>query len=336
MSQPTGLVARLERHQVALYVAAIAAGLLCGLAAPAAGPTLEHGITPVLAALLYATFLQVPAGQLLRSLRAGRFLAGSLLVNFVAVPLVVAAMFPLLPADEAVRLGFLLVMLNPCVDYVIAFCRMAGGSSRRLLAATPLLLIAQLLLLPVFLLLFLGGELTDVVEPGPFVEAFLTFIVAPLALAWATQAWAARRPAGRRVTAAAESAMVPLMAGTLLLVVGSQVPKLDGELAEVAGLAPFFVGFLVVMPLVGRAVTRLLRLTPADGRAVAFTGATRNGLVLLPLALALPDALAIAAVVMVLQTLVELLGMVTYLHVIPRLFPAAPAAAAAGPPPDAP
>lgn len=75
-------------------------------------------------------------------------------------------------------------------------------------------------------------------EAGPFIEAFLTFIVTPLTLAWATQAWASRRPAGRKVTAAAENAMVPLMAATLALVVSSQIPKLDVDLTEVAGLAP--------------------------------------------------------------------------------------------------
>lgn len=39
----------------------------------------------------------------------------------------------------------------------------------------------------------------------------------------------------------------------------------------------------------------------------------------LPLALALPDALAIAAVVVVTQTLVELVGMVIYVRAVPRL-----------------
>ncbi|MEU5090636.1 hypothetical protein [Streptomyces sp. NPDC021356] len=52
-------------------------------------------------------------------------------------------------------------------------------------------------------------------------------------------------------------------------------------------------------------------LTPG-GRAIVFTGAIRNSLVVLPLALALPAGLEVAAVVLVTQTLVEVLGMVTY------------------------
>jgi ACR3 family arsenite efflux pump ArsB len=303
-------------------VGAIAAGAMLGWAAPAAGPTLEHAINPVLAALLYVTFLQVPAAELVRSLRSGRFLAAALVVNFVVAPLVVAAMFGFLPTDQAVRLGVLLVLLAPCVDYVIVFSGLAGGSSRQLLAATPLLLIAQMVLLPGYLFLFLGRDLADVVEAGPFLEAFAFLIVIPLALAWLTQAWAARHHAGRRTAEAMGTTMVPLMAATLLTVVASQTPKLNDNVADVARVVPFYALFLLVMAFAGLGVARLFRLDVPAARAIVFTGATRNSLVVLPLALALPDALAVAALVVVTQTLVEVIGMVIYVRAVPRLIPA--------------
>lgn len=323
MSQqgPQGLVERMEHHQVAAYLAAMAVGALLGWVAPGLGPGLEHAINPVLGALLFVTFLQVPAAELVRSLRDGRFLSAAVVVNFVVVPLVVAAMFALLPSDQAVRLGVLLVLLCPCVDYVIVFSGLAGGSSRRLLAATPVLLVAQLLLLPGFLYLFMGSEPADIVEVGPFLEAFVVLIVIPLALAWALQAWAARSPAGQRVSDGATTAMVPLMAATLLVVVASQVPKLGNSLGDVVAVIPFYVAFLIVMAFAGKAVAHLFRLDASSGRAIVFTGATRNSLVVLPLALALPDSLAVAAVVVVTQTLVEVLGMVTYVRLVPRLVP---------------
>ncbi|MFJ9639899.1 arsenic resistance protein [Streptomyces sp. NPDC101178] len=321
---PRGAVERMEHHQVAVYLAAMALGALLGLAVPAAGPGLEHLINPVLGALLFVTFLQVPAAELLRSLRDGRFLTAALVVNFLAVPLVVAAMFTFLPADRAVRLGVLLVLLCPCVDYVIVFSGLAGGSARRLLAVTPVLLVAQMVLLPVFLYGFLGSGLADIVEAGPFLEAFAYLIVIPLALAWGLQAWAGRRESGRRVSDAATMTMVPLMAATLLVVVASQVPKVGGNLADVAAVVPFYAAFLVVMAFAGKAVARLLRLDAPGGRAVVFSGATRNSLVVLPLALSLPDPYAIAAVVVVTQTLVEVVGMVVYVRAVPRLLPAQP------------
>lgn len=321
MSQSSGLVSRMERHQVVIYLGALAVGALAGWLAPAAGPGLEPAINPVLAALLYVTFLQVPAAELGRSLRDGRFLGAALTVNFVVVPLVVAAMSVLFPAGQALRLGMLLVLLAPCVDYVIVFSGLAGGSSRRLLAATPLLLLAQMVLLPGFLFLFLGADLAQVVRAGPFLQAFLVLIALPLTLAWLTQAWAARRPTGRRFAAAAGTAMVPLMAATLAIVVASQIPKLHSGLGAVAGAVPFYVVFLVVMAFAGLGVARLFRLDVPAGRAIVFTGATRNSLVVLPLALALPDDLALAAVVVVAQTLVEVVGMVAYVRLVPRLLP---------------
>ncbi|MEO3849359.1 bile acid:sodium symporter [Streptomyces sp. B8F3] len=313
----------MERHQVAVYLGALVAGGVLGWVAPDAGPGLEHAINPVLAALLYVTFLQVPAAHLLRSLRAGRFLAAAVVVNFVVVPLVVAAMFALLPDEQAIRMGVLLVLLTPCIDYVIVFSGLAGGSSRQLLAATPLLLIAQMVLLPGYLYLFMGSDLADIVEAGPFVEAFVVLIALPLALAWLTQAWAARRPAGQKTADAAGTAMVPLMAVTLATVVASQVPKVDDSVGDVARVVPFYVLFLAVMAFAGLGVARLFRLDVPAGRAIVFTGATRNSLVVLPLALALPDRLAAAAVVVVTQTLVEVVGMVIYVRLVPRLLPEA-------------
>ncbi|MFD7609494.1 arsenic resistance protein [Streptomyces sp. NPDC059828] len=309
----------MERHQVAVYLGAIATGALLGWAAPGLGPGLERAISPVLGALLYVTFLQVPADELVRSLRDSRFLSAALVVNFLVVPLVVAAMFAFLPADQALRLGVLLVLLCPCVDYVIVFTGLAGGSSRRLLAATPLLLLVQMVLLPLYLYLFMGSELAGIVEVGPFLEAFLFLIVIPLALAWATQLWAARRTAGRKVSDAATTTTVPLMAGTLLVVVASQAPKLEGSLADIAAVVPFYVLFLAVMAFAGRATAALFRLDAPASRAVVFSGATRNSLVVLPLALALPDQLAVAAVVIVTQTLVEVIGLVGYVRLVPRL-----------------
>jgi ACR3 family arsenite transporter len=178
-----------------------------------------------------------------------------------------------------------------------------------------------MLLLPGVLYLFMGSELADIVEIGPVVEAFVVLIVIPLALAWALQAWAARRPAGQKVSDAATTTMVPLMAATLFVVVASQVPKLGDSLADVAAVIPFYAAFLIVMSFAGKAVARLFRLDAPASRAVVFTGATRNSLVVLPLALALPDALSVAAVVVVTQTLVEVLGMVAYVRLVPRLVP---------------
>ena len=75
-------------------------------------------------------------------------------------------MFWLLPADPAVRIGVLLVLLCPCVDYVIVFSGLAGGSNHRLVAVTPILLVVQMLLLPIWLYLLMGSGLGHVIAVG--------------------------------------------------------------------------------------------------------------------------------------------------------------------------
>jgi ACR3 family arsenite transporter len=108
----------------------------------------------------------------------------------------------------------------------------------------------------------------------------------------------------------------------LLVVVASQLTRVRDEVDQVAGVIPIYVAFLAIMAVVGRTLGRALRFDAAAARALLFTGATRNSLVVLPLALALGDEYALTAAVIVTQTLVEVLGMVAYVRLVPRLVPA--------------
>jgi len=66
-------------------------------------------------------------------------------------------------------------------------------------------------------------------------------------------------------------------------------------------------------------VARMFRLDAPAGRAMAFSTGTRNSLVVLPLALAVPGAIPILPAVIVTQTLVELLGELAYIRLIKKL-----------------
>ncbi|MFC5382142.1 arsenic resistance protein [Aquipuribacter nitratireducens] len=315
-----GLVAWLERHQIALYVLAIAAGVALGLGVPdSAG--LEVAINPVLALLLYATFLGIPFAAIGRAARDGRFMAAVLVLNFVLVPVVAYGLSRFVADEPALLFGVLLVLLTPCIDYVIVFSGLAGAASERLLAASPLLMLVQFLLLPVYLFLLIGPEGLGVVEPGPFVEAFLVLIVAPLTAAAATHALARRSQVGVRLQSLLQALMVPLMMTTLTVVVASQAQLAAGAAGQLLRVVPVFAGFLAVMALVGTLTGKAFGLDVPARRALVFSGATRNGLVILPLALALPASLSLAPAIAMTQTLVELIGMVVYVRLVPALVP---------------
>lgn len=317
------VVENLERHQIPLYLAGLLGGAALGLAAPGLREGLEAAIYPVLGALLYATFLQVPFTQVTASLRDLRFLGAILAVNFAVVPVVVVGLTSVVSLEQAVLLGVLLTLLTPCIDYVIVFCGLAGGDSRRLVAASPLLMLAQMAALPLWLWVIVGPEVVDVIEVRPFVEAFGFLILAPLALAALTQSVRHRARLGGRVyaglTTTMAAAMVPLMVATLFVVVASQVPELEGSLDAIIVVVPLYVAFVVIMTVLGGLAARVARLDGAGARALLFSGVTRNSLVVLPLALALPAGYALTPAVVVTQTLVELVAMVVLIRLVPRL-----------------
>lgn len=315
------LVTWWDDHQIGLYLAAITAGAAVGLTASAATPGLERAIEPVLAALLFATFLAVPLAQVGRALADARFLLTVLIANFAVVPLIAWGLSQFVAADRGLVLGVLLVLLTPCIDYVIVFAGLAGGAHVRLLAAAPLLMLAQLLLLPAYLWAFVGRETLAVVEIAPFVEAFLILIAGPLLAAGLVQHLSRRHRLGRAIETTMAGAMVPLMMATLAVVVGSQVAAVGSEIVQLARLVPIYVGFVAAAVGVGYALSRAARLDVPASRAVVFSAATRNSLVVLPLALALPDSLTIAPLAVVTQTLVELVAMVALIKVVPRLMP---------------
>ncbi|UQU68532.1 hypothetical protein COUCH_15135 [Couchioplanes caeruleus] len=208
-------------------------------------------------------------------------------------------------------------MLTPCVDYVIVFTGLAGGPRARLLAAAPLLMATQMLLLPVYLYLFAGSDVLAVIDIAPFLEAFLVLIAVPLAAAALVQAAARLHRAGRAVEDVMAAAMVPLMMATLAVVIGSQIAAVGAEAVALLRVVPLYAAFVVIAVLIGRLASRIARLDVPATRAIMFSVATRNSLVVLPLALALPAALHIAPLAVVTQTLVKLIAMVVLVRVVP-------------------
>lgn len=310
-----------DRHQIVLYVTAIVFGAVFGLLAPRASPVLTASTNPMLALLLFASFLGIPLIEIGRSFRGLRFLGTVLVVNFIMVPLVVWGLSRFVADDRGLLIGVLLVLLTPCVDYVIVFTGLAGGAKARLLAATPLLMLLQILLLPAYLWLFAGAVAVEHIDVAPFLEAFLVVIVIPLIAAASVQAIARRHGAGRAIEQVMAGAMVPLMMLTLAVVIGAQIAAVGGEALTLLRVAPLYLAFLAVMPVIGILAGRLSRLEVPETRAVIFSGATRNSLVVLPLALALPPELAIAPLAVVTQTLIELVAMVVFVRLVPKLVP---------------
>lgn len=309
----------LEQHQVWIYFATVVIGaILAGTVAKT--EQLEAFVNPALALMLFVTFLQVPLHDIGKAFREVGFLAALLTANFVVIPFLVFLLLQFAPADPLIRLGMLMVLLTPCIDYVITFSQLGRADARLLLASTPLLLVTQMAALPFYLAAFLGTEASDLVSIGPFLHAFVWLIAVPLALAALIQFWALRSSIGSRTLGVLGLLPVPSTALVLLLVVAATVPLLGSAVDRALAVLPLyavFAVFAVVAPMLGWFTARAFRLGAAASRSIAFSSATRNSLVVLPLALAVPGAIPILPAVIVTQTLVELLSELIYIRLMP-------------------
>lgn len=309
----------LERHQVWIYLAAIVGGLSLGTLAPGVGPRFETLLWPVLAALLYTTFVQVPLLHVRDAFRDARFVLAILLGNFILIPLLVWLALHALPDDPALHLGVLLVLLVPCTDWFITFTQLGQGNTARAIAVTPLNLLLQLLLLPAYLWLMLpAADFSTAIKTEEMLPAALMLIGVPLVAAALTERWVEAIPERAVWRERLGWWPVPLLAVVVFLIAGAQVGTVHDAGPVLLSVLPVFVGFLLVAALLARGFTRWLRLPLDAGRTLAFSLGTRNSFVVLPFALALPAGWETTVVVVVFQSLVELFGMAFYLLWLPR------------------
>ncbi|MFJ6414396.1 arsenic resistance protein [Terribacillus saccharophilus] len=313
---------KLEHTQVWLYVAVLILATGLGLFAPNLMKVLDNHIliSFIIAVLMYGMFSQIPFTSIKESFGNRRFVLAILTANYIAVPIVVWCLSQFLPQQLPVLLGVYLVLLTPCIDYVIVFTHLGRGNEKLMLLSTPILFVTQMLLLPVYLYLFIGAEAAEVVNAGPFIEAFLTIIVLPLLFALVIQLFSNKNRRGQLLLNASAWIPVPLMALTLFVVVSSQIDKLSVHMDLIIRVIPIYIAFMIVMPFISRLIVNWFGLDIKAGRAVIFSAGTRNSLVVLPLALALPgDLSTLVSAIIVTQTIVELAGELLYVRFVPKI-----------------
>jgi len=79
----------LEQNQIPIYFLAVIAAAIGGLISPSAAQGLNVLVTPTIAVLMYAMFLQIPFLDLREGLSNKRFMSALLIANFVLIPLLV-------------------------------------------------------------------------------------------------------------------------------------------------------------------------------------------------------------------------------------------------------
>ncbi|WP_245807788.1 arsenic resistance protein [Halobacillus massiliensis] len=298
-------------------MAALFLAVAFGFIMPGYADRLGALISIIIAFLMYSMFSQIPFTSLKKAFGNRKFIKALLMTNFIIVPIVVWLLSQFLPDNPALLIGFYLVLLTPCIDYVIVFTSLGKGDENLVLTSTPLLFVAQMVLLPLYLWLFMGKDASGIVEVTPFLEAFFGLIVLPLVVALLFQLAAKRGNFGKKVVEGSAWMPVPFMALTLFIVVASQVIKLPDYGNQVIKVIPLYIVFMAVMPVIARYIAVWFHLGTGPSRALIFSSTTRNSLVVLPLALSLPEIGNVVAAVIITQTIIELISELVYIRVVP-------------------
>ncbi len=310
---------KIELNQVSIYVVTIIVAILIGL--NVANISILNDYLPVvLGILMYSMFLQIPFSHLKESFSHRRFITALLVSNYILVPIVVAVLIQFLPSETTIIFAVLLVLLTPCIDYVIVFTLLGKGDAKLMLASTPLLFITQILLLPFYIWLFIGEAFLSTLSIAPFLESFLYLIVFPFIAALFMQKFSSKNSVFNTFHKISDWLPVPFMALVLFIIVASQITQLTNNHQLLLQIIPIYIAFMIIMLPLNILVGKLFKLTSESKRTLIYSAGTRNSLAVLPFALALPSELAmIAATVIVTQTIIELIGELIYVQITPKI-----------------
>ncbi|WP_426429011.1 arsenic resistance protein [Staphylococcus equorum] len=312
---------KIEHYQIYIYFVALVLGILAGLTSQIFSVFLESVISIFIGILMFSMFSQIPFFNIRQNLFNTKYIIALILSNFIIIPIFVFALIQLFEVSSApILIGLYLVLLTPCIDYVIVFTALGKGNAQYMLISTPILFVLQIILLPVYFTIFLNNEILSIIDIAPFINAFFTYIIIPLMLALLLQLLSKKSNSMNRVLNLTTWLPELFMSLVLFSVVGSQINKITNDLNIVLTVVPIYICFMIIAPIIGLLCGKLFRLDIPNLRTLAFSTSTRNALVVLPLALSLPNHwVTITTTVIITQTLTELIGELTYIKGIPKL-----------------
>ncbi len=310
----------LERWQVLPLTLAALAGLAVAQWQPEAVSGWSIMLWPLLALLMFVSFLHLDLRRWRRSLADRDFLLTILALNFLLLPLATALVLFLLPADPVIRLAVALVLLAPCTYWFLAFNLIGRGNPERATTAVPLLLLGQVVAVPIWLMILLGSGQLQSFEPLRFLVVFIGLFAIPLALALGIRYLSVGRPLLQSTLGAAQRAPLLFLLPVVFLVAATQLADLPSDsFSQLLPVTAVFLLWALLALSLALLAGRLTGLSIPGQRTLLFSAGSRNSFVVLPFALALPFGAELAAGVIMIQAMVELCLLILLTGLVPRL-----------------
>ncbi|ADU28474.1 MULTISPECIES: arsenic resistance protein [Evansella] len=266
----------------------------------------ESFIVPLLVAMLYITFLQIPIEEIKKAFKNIKFTYTSVTINFVWTPILAWVLAMIFLGDNpALYIGFIMLMVTPCTDWYLIFTGIAKGNVALSTAILPLNLILQVILLPIYLLIF--GGTTGVIELGFLVESILIVLFIPLVLALITKLLL-RNKQQLRESFISKLSVYPTIFLSLAIIAmfASQGQLLLDNLDLIWQITLPLLLFFVINFIFSQKVGRVMKYSYSDRTSLSLNTLARNSPIALAIAMtAFPDQ-PLIALVLVIGPLLEL------------------------------
>ncbi|MBN8204065.1 arsenic resistance protein [Bacillus sp. NTK034] len=260
----------------------------------------ESIIVPLLVAMLYITFLQIPIRGIKIAFKNIKFTYTSIMINFVWTPILAWLLAMVFLGDNpSLYIGFIMLMVTPCTDWYLIFTGIAKGNVALSTAILPLNLILQVILLPIYLLIF--GGTTGVIELGFLVESLLVTLIIPLVLAVFTKILLKNKDQLRK-SLVSNLSVLPIIFLILAIAAmfASQGQLLLNHLELLWKITIPVLLFFMINLFVSQKAGQLMRFPNSDRASLSLTTLARNSPIALAIAMtAFPDQPLIALTLVV-------------------------------------
>ncbi|MDV2682839.1 bile acid:sodium symporter [Alkalihalophilus lindianensis] len=266
----------------------------------------EIVIVPLLVAMLYITFLQIPLNEITKAFRNIKFTYTTLLINFIWTPVLAWLLAMVFLADNpALYLGFIMLMVTPCTDWYLIFTGIAKGNVALSTAILPLNLFLQVILLPVYLLIF-GGK-TGVINPTFLIESIFLVLLVPLVLALLTKG-VLRNKQHLYDNLMSTFSVLPILFLSLAIVsmFASQGQVLLANLDLMWKMLLPILLFFVINFIISQQVGKLMKFPFPDRASLSLTTLARNSPIALAIAMTAFSDQPLVALALVIGPLLEL------------------------------
>ena len=298
----------LNKLHTLVILAAVLIGLLLGQIPDVAAHAASF-IISFLMLMLYGLFLAMPLSGLKQGFLHKKFVVTSLVINFVWTPLLAYLLgYLFLNGQQALWIGFVMLMVTPCTDWYIIFTGIAKGNMTLSASILPLNLILQVVLLPVYLLLFFNQ--TGMLPIVALLESIVLVIAVPFVLAHASRLLLLRSDKQGFM----EDRLLPFFESLQIVFLGIAIAAMfasEGQLLfksiEVVYvmLLPLLLYFLINFVL-SRIASRWVGLNYVDSASLSLTTLARNSPASLAIAVAAFPDTPLIALALVIGPLIEL------------------------------